>query len=400
MSHLLTRPYNSHWDSKSSTVPLEGSPSRRKPDITCYFGSPSSRSHHWGQVATFCEVKNRNNKTKKGQSFKDLAGKTSCLTAIQDGRYFVPCIGLLGSCICLTIFDRGGSITTHAFDINSSPKEFLRILIGISLADYSCLGFDMSIEWDGKDGSADEVRSQDGEEIESDGDHASEGVDLNSDDGEVSDEEDLEVEDDEEDEGPDEEDEEPDYEPPSTESNDNRRKWLNVIDKEGRVRKIWLRKILANTDTLHGRGTTVWEGILDSDSPGPEVVVAVKNSWIDPLRKYTEGMILHILQKYKVEGVPQLFAEGQVSAKHFHEDFDVNISTHFIRSKIPNIQSPDDFHLRVLSRLVTLPVGTLLVDFSSLGELLVAFLDCVVGKYQIIFRCYEFSVNISTQKCS
>lgn len=259
----------------------------------------------------------------KSQSFTEIAGKTACTLAAQDGRYLVPCIRMLGSCICLTIFDRGGSITTHTFDINTSPKEFLRILIGVSLADYSHLGFDTTIEWDGKDGTpGDGVGSQNDEEIPLD-DYVSYDEGLDPDD-EI-------VEDDEEDCEDDSSDDEPDDEQPSTESNDNnRRKWLKVIDKDGRVCRIWLRKILSISDSLLGRGTTVWEGVIDLDDPGPEAVVAVKDSWIDPLRKYTEGIILHILAQYGIEGVPELVAEGQVSSRHFHDNTDINISTHFI----------------------------------------------------------------------
>ena len=90
---------------------------------------------------------------------------------------------------------------------------------------------------------------------------------------------------------------------------------------------------------------TVWEGVLDLDTPGPEAAVAVKDSWINPLRKCTKGMILHILVQYSIEGIPELIAEGQVSTKHFCDRADINISTHFIQSKLPNIHSLDNFHL-------------------------------------------------------
>lgn len=110
-------------------------------------------------------MKNQNNRTKQGQSFTEVASKTTCTLAAQDGCYLIPCIHILGSCICLTIFNHGGLITTHPFDINSSPNKFLHILIGVSLTNYSCLGFDISIEWDGEDCvPANEVGLQDDKE--------------------------------------------------------------------------------------------------------------------------------------------------------------------------------------------------------------------------------------------
>ncbi|KAF9227896.1 hypothetical protein BS17DRAFT_813772 [Gyrodon lividus] len=59
----------------------------------------------------------------------------------------VPSIHILGSQILLTVFDRGGSLSTCPFDIHRSPLEFLRILIGISASTLPALGFDASIEW-------------------------------------------------------------------------------------------------------------------------------------------------------------------------------------------------------------------------------------------------------------
>lgn len=86
----------------------------------------------------------------------------------------------------------------HAFDINSSPKEFLCILIGVSLASYSCLGFDVSIEWDGKDGTpADEVGSQADQEVALDANHVPDDKGVDLDDGMVGlDKEDSQLEDD------------------------------------------------------------------------------------------------------------------------------------------------------------------------------------------------------------
>ncbi|KAI9569117.1 hypothetical protein HD554DRAFT_657745 [Boletus coccyginus] len=152
-----------------------------------------------------------------------------------------------------------------------------------------------------------------------------------------------------------------------------------IIDKDGDLRKIWPRSVLDVSDSLCGRGTAVWEGEMDSmsgDANEPRVVV--KDSWTDPLRKYTEGMNLHILEQHQIEGVPTLVSEQQVKTSLRDSDrlhTAVNHSTHFLRSALPR---GSVFDLRILSRLISRPVCKLILEFSSLGELLVAYLDYVV----------------------
>ncbi|KAF9228180.1 hypothetical protein BS17DRAFT_850230 [Gyrodon lividus] len=145
-------------------------------------------------------------------------------------------------------------------------------------------------------------------------------------------------------------------------------KWLS-IHPNGTSCMIELTRLLFISDNLLGRGTTVWQGEMDvpaslvsvmhldtrrAAAGGLKADVAVMDSWIDPLRKYTEGMILHRLNQHNIEGVPY------------------------------NSCSAIPYHLRVLSCLVTQPVGVLVTEFSCLGELLVAFLDYIVAhKYAL-----------------
>lgn len=90
-------------------------------------------------------------------------------------------------------------------------------------------------------------------------------------------------------------------------------------------------------------------------------------------------MILLILDQHGVEGVPELVPEQQVrSSLPTNTGFvNGNYSTHSFLSVLP---SDAKFQLRVLSRLVTRPVAQLILEFTSLGELLVAFLDYTIGE--------------------
>ena len=95
---------------------------------------------------------------------------------------------------------------------------------------------------------------------------------------------------------------------------------------------------------------------------------------------YTEGMILHILEQHHIEGVPMLVSEQQAKTSLCdpkHLDMLVNCSTHILHSAL---SQGFDFKLRTLCCLVSRPIGKLILDFRSLRELLVGYLDHVVGK--------------------
>ena len=261
-------------------------------------------------------MKNREGKDNEKSSYIETAGKASCLLYAQDGRHAAPCLRILGSHIYLTIFDRGGSLSTCGYHINHCPHQFLRILIGVTSTPRNILGFDISINW-GK---------------------------RKSPDGKVAGVKELK------------------------------------IKMDTSTYTVELRRLLFISDNLFSRGTTVWEGMMKmrGTSSMQTRQVAVKDSWIDPLRKYTEGKVLSILNACKIEGVPTLIHEEQVKA-HDPSASHINCSTHLLRAYLSRYKT-SPYYLHVLSRIITHPVGDLITEFSCLGELLVAFLDYVVGE--------------------
>ena len=152
--------------------------------------------------------------------------------------------------------------------------------------------------------------------------------------------------------------------------------------------EVVLDKIIFISDALHGCGTTVWAGLLYPPSSQPQQEprwIVVKDSWIDPLRKFTEGSILARLNEAGIRGVPKLLHEQQVTRPHpTHPNIQVNQSTHFLRSLLSDVNITN-YHARVLSRLLTELLGKQLMDFSSLTELLVAFIDYVLSMYNKIY---------------
>ena len=43
------------------------------------------------------------------------------------------------------LFDRGGSLSTQAINMHASPELFLRILLGVTFAPWTTLGFDPTV---------------------------------------------------------------------------------------------------------------------------------------------------------------------------------------------------------------------------------------------------------------
>lgn len=149
--------------------------------------------------------------------------------------------------------------------------------------------------------------------------------------------------------------------------------------------QIELTKLLFISDYLVGQGSTVWKGVLQGYLEQPASYVVVKNNWIDPLRKFTEGAILQILNKAGIEGIPTLIYEVQVTTQAYNKNDGqtmVNQSTH---------------HVCATLQWYPKPVGSLVTDFHSLGELLVSFLDFVIGKHSFVYVAREVW---QTQHCS
>ena len=94
-----------------------------------------------------------------------------------------------------------------------------------------------------------------------------------------------------------------------------------------------LDQLIFISDALHSHGTTVWASSMKGPTQKSRRQVVIKDSWIDPLCKFTEGNILARLNDANVEGIPQLIHEQQVQGPHPSRAISrakVNMSTHFL----------------------------------------------------------------------
>ena len=125
----------------------------------------------------------------------------------------------------------------------------------------------------------------------------------------------------------------------------------------------------------------MWSGKVTFDEEEQDVVV--KDSWVDPLQRYTEGQILKMLEMAGVKGVPILVHKQQVQTQHPVTRESINHSTHILRTLL-GLSSQPLYYLRVLSHLVSRPRGYPIFDFSSLSELLVGLVDCLCGASELL----------------
>lgn len=68
-----------------------------------------------------------------------------CIFKSQDDRHYVPGITLFGNIVHLYVYDRGGLIITEGINIHKRPRTFIHLLLGLTYASDTCLGFDPNI---------------------------------------------------------------------------------------------------------------------------------------------------------------------------------------------------------------------------------------------------------------
>ncbi|KAI6127268.1 hypothetical protein F5141DRAFT_1210630 [Pisolithus sp. B1] len=243
-------------------------------------------------------------------SFIKLAGKVIFQLENQDGQYAMLGLQILGNHIILTLFDRGGSVSTHPLHIHQCPEVFLHVLLGITFGDAVVLSFNTTIS-------------------------------------------------------------------PVKEG----KKKVQII-RDGKECFVWVNQLLFISGSLHGQGTTVWSGVVtQADFPELEEgqKVVIKDAFVDPLRRYTKGKILKILEDSEIKGVPRLLHEQQVQVPHpLDSNLKLNQSTHILCSLIRDPLPADcKYHLHILSHLISILKGDPIYNFSSLAELLVGLIDCL-----------------------
>ncbi|KAI6114583.1 hypothetical protein EDD16DRAFT_1521006 [Pisolithus croceorrhizus] len=142
------------WTGKGANKPLSGfSGAIQKPDLMLCEGSTIKKCEVLEErqfdlrtnVYVIGELKNRYSTDNMRASFIELTRKVVFQLENQDGQYAMPGLQILGDHIILTLFDWGGSISTHPLHIHQCPEAFLHVLLGITFGDAVVLSFNTMI---------------------------------------------------------------------------------------------------------------------------------------------------------------------------------------------------------------------------------------------------------------
>ncbi|KAI6161476.1 hypothetical protein EDD17DRAFT_1759242 [Pisolithus thermaeus] len=142
------------WTGKGANKPLSGfSGAIQKPDLMLCEGSTIKKckvleEHQFDlrtDVYVISELKNRYSTDNMRASFIELTRKVVFQLENQDGQYAMPGLQILGDHIILTLFNRGGSVSTHPLHIYQCPEVFLHVILGITFGDAVVLGFNTTI---------------------------------------------------------------------------------------------------------------------------------------------------------------------------------------------------------------------------------------------------------------
>lgn len=119
----------------------------RKPDVVLVSAEDSKKPKNlFSSILSYAEIKAPNSQRNESQRLEEarrqLVDLASLVTSVQRGRRFFVGLGLCNAQLMLAIFIRGCNILTTTLNINEDPKTFLNILLTITDASSTWMGFD------------------------------------------------------------------------------------------------------------------------------------------------------------------------------------------------------------------------------------------------------------------
>ncbi|KAL1755822.1 hypothetical protein FB107DRAFT_274546 [Schizophyllum commune] len=132
------------WSADFCDTPLDAGVASRKPDLSLV---PEGRDADWTTHIADGQLKS-NMRDKSDASAQLLDGALNTLSA-QDERHHHIGVAFVGDLCFISYCDRAGCIQSLPLDIHADPEGFLRIFMGLTIADRERLGFDPTIIHDG-----------------------------------------------------------------------------------------------------------------------------------------------------------------------------------------------------------------------------------------------------------
>jgi hypothetical protein len=141
----------------SNEAPLKNGDCMRKTDLLLTTEAPSDlvdfaalrvKRYDWGAVRVVGELKSNPIASDEKSTLLQLANYAREVFGAQPCRRAAHAFTLCGQYLRAWLFDRSGAICSTSVDINADPMVFLRIICGYATMSAKDLGFDPSIRWD------------------------------------------------------------------------------------------------------------------------------------------------------------------------------------------------------------------------------------------------------------
>ncbi|KAL1740901.1 hypothetical protein HDZ31DRAFT_46542 [Schizophyllum fasciatum] len=130
-----------HWSADWCDKPLAGGVTSRKPDVVA---GVISLLLDWTSLRV--DLQHKANVNKKADVAMQLHDGALNSLSSQDDRCYHIGIGMTGEDYFMNYYDRTGCLRSEPHNIHKRPKEFLRILLGLTLLDKRYLGYDPTIK--------------------------------------------------------------------------------------------------------------------------------------------------------------------------------------------------------------------------------------------------------------
>lgn len=122
----------------------------RKPDVVLVSAADVEESQNpFSSILSYCEVKKtqdptnaRNVRSQFLKAEEQLMDIANCVTSVQRGRWYFVGLALCNSELIVVMFIRGCTICTTSIDINAEPLAFLNIILTVTDASPTWIGFD------------------------------------------------------------------------------------------------------------------------------------------------------------------------------------------------------------------------------------------------------------------
>ncbi|KAL1745173.1 hypothetical protein HDZ31DRAFT_36985 [Schizophyllum fasciatum] len=128
------------WSAAYRHDPLPGGYMERKPDIISLV---DDAPRLWSSICA--DVQHKANELDYKAAAQQLHdGGLNCLST-QDDRLYHVGIGIVGSTFFISYYDRSGCLQSKPVSVHTHPREFLRVLLGLTFMDKEFLGYDPTI---------------------------------------------------------------------------------------------------------------------------------------------------------------------------------------------------------------------------------------------------------------